>query len=149
MAVVKQAVQVIERLDQAAGLRGQVGDGFRERVRGGHARQGQSAQGRARRKQSLLGRARRGDALRRGSPFRPPAENRSCRPQLGTRRPGAPTRRAVWITSGGWCGADEAGDGGVAAQLIQAAAALGPDAADRDAQPGADLRVGQRGVGDE
>jgi membrane-associated phospholipid phosphatase len=34
MAVVKQAVQVIERLDQAAGLRGQVGDGFGERVRG-------------------------------------------------------------------------------------------------------------------
>src|SRR5215510_13675515 len=41
-------------------------------------------------------------------------------------------------------GVDEGGDGGVVAQLVQAAAAAGPDAADRDAQPGADLGVGQR-----
>ena len=34
-------------------------------------------------------------------------------------------------------GADQGGDSRVAAQLVQAAAAGGPDAADRDAQPGA------------
>jgi hypothetical protein len=160
--------QVIKRLNQAAGVRGQVGDGFGERVRRVMFRPGQPPRDRARRGQPLLGRAaghpRRGavpggSSLRGampgagmpfagGYPFRPPAEIRSCRPDSvpGDR---ACRRRAVGITSGGWCGADEAGDGGVAAQLVQAAAAVGPDAADRDAQPGADLRVGQRGVGDE
>jgi hypothetical protein len=37
----------------------------------------------------------------------------------------------------------------VAAQLVQAAAAAGPDAAGRDAQPGADLRIRQRRIVDE
>src|SRR6185437_14973029 len=41
------------------------------------------------------------------------------------------------------------GDGRVAVQFVQAAAAAGPDAADRDAQPGADLGVGHRRVFDE
>ena len=38
-------------------------------------------------------------------------------------------------------GADERGDSWVMAQLVQAPAAVRPDAADRDAQPGADLGV--------
>ncbi len=46
-------------------------------------------------------------------------------------------------------GVDQRRDGGVAAYLGQAAAAAGADAADRDAQPGADLEVGQRRVRDE
>ena len=40
-----------------------------------------------------------------------------------------------------WVGVDQGGDDRVAAQLAQAAAASGPDAADRDAQPGTDLGV--------
>jgi hypothetical protein len=40
-------------------------------------------------------------------------------------------------------GVDQGGDGQVAAQLVQAAAAAGPDAAGLDAQPGADRGVGQ------
>jgi hypothetical protein len=46
-------------------------------------------------------------------------------------------------------GGDQGGDGRVAAQLLQAAAAGGPDAPDRDAEPGADLDVGDRRVLDE
>src|SRR5215831_11358134 len=47
---------------------------------------------------------------------------------------------------GAGLGVDEGGDGGVVAQLVEAAAAAGPDAADRDAQLGADLGVRQRRV---
>jgi hypothetical protein len=46
-------------------------------------------------------------------------------------------------------GVDQRRDGGVAAHRVQAAAAVGADAADRDAQPGADLGVGRRRVRDE
>jgi hypothetical protein len=46
-------------------------------------------------------------------------------------------------------GSDEYGDGRVLAQLVQAAAAGRPDAADRDAQPGADLGVRHRRVSGE
>jgi hypothetical protein len=43
-------------------------------------------------------------------------------------------------------GADQGSDGRMAAQPVQAAAAGGPDAADRDAQLGADLGVRHRRV---
>src|SRR6201986_4859480 len=44
----------------------------------------------------------------------------------------------------------QAGDGWMAAQLVQAAAAVRPDAADRDAQPGADLGIRHgRGLGQQ
>src|SRR2546429_4333948 len=46
-------------------------------------------------------------------------------------------------------GVDQRGEGRVAAQLVQAAAAARPDAAGRDAQPGADLRIRQRRIFDE
>jgi hypothetical protein len=44
---------------------------------------------------------------------------------------------------------DQRGDGRVAAQLVQAAAACRSDTADRDAQPGADLGIWHRWVFDE
>ena len=44
---------------------------------------------------------------------------------------------------------DQRCDGWGAAQLVQAAAAARPDAADRDAQPGADLGICQGRVLDE
>src|SRR6478672_525695 len=44
---------------------------------------------------------------------------------------------------------DQRGDGRVLPHLVQVAAAVRADAADRDAQPGADIGVGQRRVGDE
>ena len=46
-------------------------------------------------------------------------------------------------------GVDQRRDGGIAAYLGQAAAAGRADAANRDAQPGADLGVGQRRVRDK
>ena len=46
-------------------------------------------------------------------------------------------------------GPDQGGHRGVAAQPFQAAAAAGPDAADGDAEPGADLGVRYRRVGDQ
>jgi predicted ATPase/DNA-binding CsgD family transcriptional regulator len=46
-------------------------------------------------------------------------------------------------------GVDQCGDGWVTAQLVQAAAAARPDAADRDAQPGTDLRIRQRRIVNE
>jgi hypothetical protein len=51
--------------------------------------------------------------------------------------------RRVAVSRGAVAGVDEGGDGWVTAQLVQAAAAGGPDAADRGAQPGADIGVGQ------
>ena len=46
-------------------------------------------------------------------------------------------------------GVDQGCDGWVGAQRVQAAAAVGSDAADGDAQFGADLGVGHRGVVEE
>ena len=43
---------------------------------------------------------------------------------------------------------DQADDCRVAAQPVQVAVAVGPDAPDRDTQPGADLGVGHRRVND-
>ena len=51
--------------------------------------------------------------------------------------------RRVVVLCGAAADVGEGGDGWVAAQLVQAAAAGGPDAADRDTQPGADIGVRQ------
>jgi hypothetical protein len=54
------------------------------------------------------------------------------------------------LRCGGWrLGADQGGDGRVAAQLVQASAAGGPDAPDGDAEARADLGIGQRRVLDQ
>jgi hypothetical protein len=49
--------------------------------------------------------------------------------------------RLVADSRGAVAGVDEGGDGWVTAQFVQAAAAGGPDAADRETQPGADIGV--------
>jgi len=46
-------------------------------------------------------------------------------------------------------GVDQGGEGRVGAQLVEAAATQGPDAADRDTEGGADLGVGHGRVGGE
>src|SRR3984893_3164114 len=68
-----------------------------------------------------------------------------ARPSLGV--PAKPLDAAAVLHLG--LGVDQRGDGRVAPHLVQVAAAVRADAADRDAQAGADVGVGQRRVGDE
>src|SRR5579862_10059075 len=72
-------------------------------------------------------------------PSRPPQNTGPAGWRAARRSSGLPVCLAVY----------QAGDGRVAAQPVQGAAAVRADASDRDAEPGADLGVGHGWVGDE
>jgi hypothetical protein len=56
-----------------------------------------------------------------------------------------PFTAAMHLACGLGTGVDQFGDGRVVSQIVQAAAAR-PDAADRDAEAGADLGIGRRRI---